>query len=178
MLARQLAETFPDRYVYLDQYNNNANWRAHYEATGREIWEQTDGRITHFLAGLGTTGTFTGTARRLKEHNPQVKVIALQPDSPLHGLEGLKHLPTARVPGIYDALLADEHLTIETETALLMKQRLATEEGLLVGPSSGANVSAALHLAKRLPAGSVLVTILCDTGERYLSEARREDHGE
>ena len=170
MLARQLAQEFPEKYAYLDQYNNDANWRAHYETTGEEIWEQTAGRVTHFIAGLGTTGSFTGITRRLKEHNPRVTAIALQPDSPLHGIEGLKHLPTARVPGIYDPSLADAQVTIETEQALLMKARLAREEGLFVGSSSGANVCAALRLARSLPTGSVVVTILCDNGERYLSE--------
>ena len=169
-LARELAQEFPEKYVYLDQYNNEANWRAHFETTGPEIWQQTDGRITHFLAGLGTTGTFTGVTRHLKKRNPLVKTIALQPDSPLHGIEGLKHLPTARVPGIYDPSLVDAHVTIDTEPALLMRARLAREEGLFVGSSSGANVCAALRLARSLPPGSVVVTILCDNGERYLSE--------
>ncbi|HYW72456.1 MAG TPA: pyridoxal-phosphate dependent enzyme, partial [Pyrinomonadaceae bacterium] len=157
-----------------DQYNNDANWRAHYETTGVEIWRQTEGRVTHFVAGLGTTGTFTGITRRLREHNPRVRTIALQPDSPLHGIEGLKHMPTAKVPGIYDPSLADEQVTVETEHALSMKDRLAKEEGLFVGPSSGANVFAALRLARSLPAGSVVVTILADNGERYISEHREE----
>ncbi len=170
-LARQLANEFPEKYVYLDQYNNEANWRAHYETTGQEMWEQTNGRVTHFLCGLGTTGTFTGIARRLKEYNPAVRAIALQPDSPLHGIEGLKHLPTAHVPGIYDSSQADEQSAVETEAALLMKHRLAREEGLFVGPSSGANVFAAIRLARTLPAGAVVVTILCDGGERYLSDS-------
>ena len=173
-LARELAAEFPDKYVYLDQYNNDANWRAHYETTGAEIWRQTEGRVSHFLAGLGTTGTFTGVSRRLREHNPRVRTIALQPDSPLHGIEGLKHMPTARVPGIYDPSLPDEQVTLETEHALRMKDRLAKEEGLFVGPSSGANVFAALRLARSLPPGSVVVTILCDHGERYISEQREE----
>ena len=170
-LARELAQEFPERYAYLDQYNNEANWRAHYETTGEEIWEHTEGRVTHFVAGLGTTGTFTGISRRLKEHNPQVMAMALQPDSPLHGIEGLKHLPTARVPGIYDPALADAQVVVATEEALQMKERLAKEEGLFVGSSSGGNVFAALRLAGSLPAGSVVVTILCDCGERYLSDA-------
>jgi len=169
-LARELAREFPDKYAYLDQYNNDANWRTHYETTGREIWAQTEGRVTHFVTGLGTTGTFTGTTRRLKEHNPRVTAVALEPDSPLHGIEGLKHLPTARVPGIYDPSLADTRFVVETEAALLMKERLAKEEGLFVGSSSGANVFAALRLARKLPPGSVVVTILCDDGARYLSE--------
>jgi cysteine synthase B len=169
-LARELAEEFPDKYVYLDQYNNEANWRAHYNTTALEIWRQTKGRTTHFLAGLGTTGSFTGIARRLKEFNSAVMGIALQPDSPLHGIEGLKHLSTARVPGIYDLSLADAHVTVTTEEALLMTQRLAKEEGLFVGPSSGANVFAALRLARLANSRCVVVTILCDNGERYLSE--------
>lgn len=169
VLARQLAEEFPNKYVYLDQYNNDANWRAHYETTGREIWEQTNGGVTHFVTGLGTTGTFTGVTRRLRDYKSSIRTIAVQPDLPLHGIEGLKHLPTAHVPGIYDASLADEQFVVDTESALLTKQRLALEEGLLVGPSSGANVFAALEVARELSPGSVIVTILCDGGERYLS---------
>ena len=169
ILARQLAERFPDKYVYLDQYNNEANWRAHYETTGNEIWEQTKGTVTHFITGLGTTGTFTGVTRRLRECNASIRAADVQPDLPLHGIEGLKHLPTAHVPGIYDASLADEQLTVDTESSLLMTQRLAKEEGLFVGPSSGANVFAAVELAQRLSPGSVVVTILCDGGEKYLS---------
>ena len=170
VLARQLAREFPDKYVYLDQYNNEANWRAHYRTTGEEIWKQTGGRVTHFIAALGTTGTFTGVVRRLKAHNPRIEAIAVQPDSPLHGIEGLKHLRTARVPGIYDKSLVDLHVTIETEDALQMKNLLAREEGLFVGASSGANVFAALRLARSLPGGSRVVTILCDNGQRYLSQ--------
>src|SRR5215831_16270897 len=170
VLARELAQEFPERYAYLDQYNNEANWRAHYETTSEEIWEQSEGCVTYFVAGLGTSGTFTGISRRLKEHNPQVMAIALQPDSPLHGIEGLKHLATARVPGIYDPALADTHVVVATEEAMEMKQRLAKEEGLFVGSSSGANVFAALRLARSVPPGSVVVTILCDGGERYLSD--------
>jgi cysteine synthase B len=173
IIARQLAEQFPDKYVYLDQYNNEANWRSHYETTGKEIWEQTEGTVTHFVTGLGTTGTFTGVTRRLREHNPGIRTIAVQPDSPLHGIEGLKHMATAHVPGIYDASLADEQLAVDTESALLMHQRLAKEEGLFVGPSSGANVLAALEVARDLPSGSVVVTILCDGGERYISQGQR-----
>ena len=169
-VAREIAAREPARYFYADQYNNEANWRAHYEGTGSEIWQQTRGRITHFVAGLGTCGTFVGGARRLKEYNPKVRVISLQPDSPLHGLEGLKHLPTAIVPGIYDPALADDGLEVATEDALDMARRLAREEGLLVGPSSGANVFAALRLARELQGNSIVVTILCDGGERYLSE--------
>jgi len=169
ILAQQLAEQFPDKYVYLDQYNNEANWRAHYETTGKEIWEQTSCTVTHFITGLGTTGTFTGVTRRLRECNASIRAIAVQPDLPLHGIEGLKHLSTAHVPGIYDASLADEHLAVDTESSLLMTQRLAKEEGLFVGSSSGANVFAAVELARELSPGSVVVTILCDGGEKYLS---------
>jgi cysteine synthase B len=163
-----VAET-PDRYFYPDQYNNDANWKAHYEGTGAEILEQTDGSVTHFVAGLGTTGTFTGVTRRLKKHDPVIQCIALQPATPLHALEGLKHMDTALVPGIYDADLADGHRTCTTEAAFAMTRRLAREEGLLVGPSAGANVATALDVAQSLEAGTV-VTILCDTGTRYLSD--------
>ena len=168
--ARELAAEEPDKYFYADQYNNPNNWRAHYETTGPEIWEQTDGRVTHFLAGLGTSGTFVGTVRRLRELNPAIKAIAMQPDSPWHGLDGLKHLSTAIVPGIYDPELINETVTVRTEDAQKMTVRLAREEGLFVGVSSGANVLAALRLARELPDGSVVVTVLCDGGERYLSE--------
>ncbi|HSS20880.1 MAG TPA: cysteine synthase family protein [Pyrinomonadaceae bacterium] len=166
-VARELFAQSPHKYFYPDQYNNPANWQAHYETTALEIWEQTRGRVTHFIAGLGTSGTFVGTTRRLKELEPSLIAISLQPDSPLHGLEGLKHMATALVPGIYDPTLADESVTVQTEEGLEMARRLAPEEGLLVGSSSGANVFAALRLAKSLPAGSVVVTILCDGGERY-----------
>jgi cysteine synthase B len=169
-MARELAEKLPNQYIYLDQYNNQANWRAHYEGTGAEIWQQTKGRITHFVAGLGTTGTFTGTSRRLKEHKPDIRCLSVQPASPLHGIEGMKHLASAIVPGIYDATLVDEELTVSTEEAQEMAQRLSREEGFLVGTSSGANVFAALRLARTLPPGSIVVTILCDSGERYFSD--------
>jgi len=168
--ARKMAAQEPDRYFYADQYNNDANWRTHYETTAVEIWEQTSGRVTHFVAGLGTSGTFVGTARGLRELKPDLKAIAVQPDSPWHGLDGLKHMPTAIVPGIYDPALMDETLLVKTEDAQRMMQRLAREEGLFVGVSSGANVLAALRLARDLPGGSVVVTVLCDGGERYLSE--------
>jgi len=167
-VARELFATEPEKYFYADQYNNPANWRAHYESTAPEIWEQTAGHISHFIAGLGTSGTFVGTSRRLKELNPAIQAISMQPDSPLHGLEGLKHMATARVPGIYDPQLADENVAVATEAGREMAGRLAREEGLLVGASSGANVFAALRLARSLPAGSVVVTILCDSGEKYL----------
>jgi cysteine synthase B len=167
-VARTLFANNPEKYFYPDQYNNPANWRAHYESTAPEIWQQTEGRITHFVAGLGTSGTFVGTSRRLKELKPTIRAISLQPDSPFHGLEGLKHMATALVPGIYDPALADENVEVSTEAGLAMAYRLAREEGLLVGTSSGANVFAALRLALSLPRGSVVVTILCDGGERYV----------
>ena len=169
-IAREMATRDGAKYFYPDQYNNDANWRAHYEGTGREIWEQTEGRVTHFVAGLGTCGTFTGVVRRLKESNPSMRAISMEPDSPIHGLEGLKHLPTSRMPGIFDPRLADETVEVATEEAQAMTRRLAREEGLFVGVSSGANVLAALSVARRLPPGSVVVTILCDGGERYFSE--------
>ncbi|HEU4769669.1 MAG TPA: cysteine synthase family protein [Pyrinomonadaceae bacterium] len=169
--ARELLASDPDKYFYTDQYNNDANWRAHYETTGPEIWAQTLGRITHFVAGLGTTGTFTGTVRRLRELNPSLGAFSVEPNSPLHGIEGLKHLQTAVVPGIFDPRLVSARLEVDTEEAQEMMRLLAVNEGLLVGPSSGANVLAALRLAQSLRAGSVVVTILCDGGERYLSES-------
>lgn len=168
LVAREMFAKEPKKYFYSDQYNNPANWRAHYESTAPEIWQQTEGRVTHFLAGLGTSGTFVGTARRLREFNPEIQTISMQPDSPLHGLEGLKHMATAIVPGIYDPTVADENVEVATEDAQEMVRRLAQEEGLLVGTSSGANVFAALRLAMSLPEGSVVVTILCDGGERYV----------
>lgn len=168
LVAREMFRNEPAKYFYPDQYNNDANWRAHYDTTALEIWEQTEGRITHFLAGLGTTGTFVGVVRRLKSLNSQLQAIAMQPDSPLHGLEGLKHLQTAMVPGIYDPALADRNIEVATDDALVMTQRLAREEGLFVGPSSGANVFAALRLARTLSKDAVVVTILCDGGEKYV----------
>ena len=168
--AKELVKKFPDKYFYADQYNNEANWRAHFDATAPEIWQQTNGRITHFVAGLGTSGTFIGTTRKLKEFNPNIRAISMQPDSPLHGLEGMKHMETAIVPGIYDANLADENVTVVTEDAQEMTRRLAKEEGLLVGISAGANVFAAIGLAKTLKKDAVIVTVLCDGGGKYLSE--------
>jgi cysteine synthase B len=169
-LAREMAAREPDKYFYPDQYNNDANWRAHYLETGPEIWKQTEGRVTHFITGLGTSGTFVGTARRLKEFSPAIRVISVQPDSPFHGLEGLKHMATALVPGIYDPSLADLAVEVATEDAQAMARRLALEEGLFVGVSAGANVFAALRLARTLPSDSIVVTILCDGGARYLSD--------
>jgi cysteine synthase B len=167
-MARELFAKEAEKYFYPDQYNNQANWLAHYESTAPEIWTQTEGRITHFITGLGTSGTFVGTTRKLKELKRNVRAISMQPDSPLHGLEGLKHMGTALVPGIYDPTLADENVEVSTEDAQQMTHRLAQEEGLLVGTSSGANVFAALLLARSLPEGSVVVTILADGGERYM----------
>lgn len=169
-LAKRLAAEQPDKYFYPDQYNNDANWRAHYHTTAQEIWTQTAGRVTHFVAGLGTSGTFIGTSRGLKERNPRVRCVSMQPDSPLHGLEGMKHMATALVPGIYDPTVADAETTVGTEAAQAMMRRLAREEGLFVGVSAGANVVAALEVARTLPAGSVVVTVLCDAGTRYMSE--------
>jgi len=168
--ARRLYAEQPDRYYYADQYNNDANWRAHYETTGVEILEQTDGRITHFVAGLGTSGTFVGTARRLRDYNSAIQVISVQPDSPLHAIEGLKHMETAIVPGIYDPTLADRDLRVSTERAHELTRRLASEEGLLVGVSSGAALAAALEVASTIREG-VIVTIFPDSGTRYLTES-------
>lgn len=168
--VRRLVREQPERYFYPDQYNNDANWRAHYDGTGLEVLEQTNGRITHFVAVLGTTGTFTGVSRRLKEFDAEIRAVAVQPDSPMHGIEGVKHMESAIVPGIYDPSLVDEDLRISSEEARAMTRRLAREEGLLVGVSSGANVSAALRVAERLREG-IVVTVLCDTGTRYLSDS-------
>jgi cysteine synthase B len=169
--ARELFRADPDRYFYADQYNNEANWRAHYDATGPEIWEQTGGRITHFVAGVGTSGLFMGTVRRLKELNPALVAVAVQPDGKHHGLAGLKHMASAIVPGIYDPSVPDAEVLVSTAEGQAMARRLALEEGLLVGPSSGASVFAALGLARTLPEGSVVVTVLFDSGARYLGES-------
>jgi cysteine synthase B len=168
--VRQLVDHNPERYFYPDQYNNDANWRAHYDTTAMEIWRQTDGQITHFVAGVGTSGTFMGVTKRLKELNPSIQCICMQPDGPLHGLEGMKHMATALVPGIYDAAIADVHTEVGTEDAHRMCLRLAREEGLLVGVSSGANMVAALRVAEQLKEG-VVVTIFCDSASKYLSES-------
>jgi S-sulfo-L-cysteine synthase (O-acetyl-L-serine-dependent) len=171
-MARDLASKHPDLYFYADQYSNDANWRAHYHGTATEIWQQTEGRVTHFVAVLGTSGTFIGTARRLKELNPLIRCISLQPDSPFHGIEGAKHMATAIVPQIYDRSLADEDLGISTEDAYVVAKRLAREEGLLVGVSSGAAVAGCLQVARHLKNGesAVFVAILPDSGDKYLSE--------
>ncbi|MBI4410851.1 MAG: pyridoxal-phosphate dependent enzyme, partial [Gemmatimonadetes bacterium] len=168
--ARRRAAAEPERYYYADQYNNPENVRAHYETTGPEIWQQTHGRVRAFIAGVGTSGTFVGVGRRLKELNPRVWLVEVQPESPLHGIEGLKHMPSALVPGIYDAGLADERVTISTEEAHETARRLARAEGLLAGASGGANVAVAARVAREHGPGDVVVTVLPDGGERYLSE--------
>jgi len=170
LIAREIFVENPAKYFYPDQYNNDANWLAHYETTANEIWEQTEGRVTHFVTGLGTSGTFVGVTRRLRELNARLRAIAVQPESPLHGLEGLKHMATALTPGIFDEKLATETLEVATEDALLMTSKLARQEGLLVGPSSGANVLAAWRVAAALREPAVVVTVLCDGGERYLND--------
>lgn len=172
-MARSLAAAEPDRYFYADQYTNPANWQAHYRTTAAEIWKQTEGRITHFLAGLGTTGTFMGTTRGLKERDPSIACISMQPDSPFHGLEGLKHLPTSLVPAIYQPELADRQVEVQTEAAYRMARKLAREEGLLVGISAAAAVVASLRLGEELwkqHKEAVIVTILPDSADKYLSE--------
>jgi cysteine synthase B len=168
--AQRIAASDPDRYFYADQYANPANWRAHYETTGPELVQQTQGRLTHFVAGLGTSGTFIGTGRRLRERLPGVRLVSVEPDSPLHALEGLKHMATSIVPPIYDATLADQHETVETEEALELTRHLALRQGLLVGPSSGAALVAARRVARDVEHG-VIVVVFPDSGERYLSES-------
>jgi len=170
--ARELYASDPEKYFYADQYSNDANWRAHYIGTANEIWQQTQGRVTHFVSMLGTSGTFVGTTRRLKELNPRVRCISLQPDSAFHGIEGAKHMESAIVPKIYDAELADENIEISTEASYKMVKRMAREEGLLVGISSGAAVVGCMEVASRLKKGqpAVIVTVLCDSGDKYLSE--------
>lgn len=171
--ARELAGNDPKRFCYLDQYSNDANWRAHYETTAPEIWRQTEGRVTHFVAGLGTSGTFVGTTRRLKELNPEIQAISMQPDSPFHGLEGLKRMATSIVPRIYDPGLADRALEVETEAAYAMAKQLAREQGLLVGISAAAAVVASVQIAREeVAAGrnAVIVTVLPDSADKYLSE--------
>jgi S-sulfo-L-cysteine synthase (O-acetyl-L-serine-dependent) len=167
--VRSMARENPELYFYGNQYDNPANWRAHYNTTAAEIFQQTAGRVTHFVAGLGTSGTFIGTTRRLKELNPAIRCISFQPDSDFHGLEGLKYMPTAIRPGIYDPHVADEDIPISTEEAYAMTRRLARQEGWLVGVSAGAAVAAALKVAGRIQRG-VIVTVLCDGGDKYLSE--------
>jgi cysteine synthase B len=168
--ARELAAAEPDKYFYADQYSNDANWRAHYYTTANEIWRQTEGRITHFVAMLGTSGTFMGAARRLKELNPKILCISLQPDSPFHGIEGAKHMPTSIVPRIYDPGFADCNLGISTEEAYGMMKRMAREEGLLVGISAGAAMAGCLRMADGAGPEAVIVTVFPDAADKYLSE--------
>jgi len=172
--AKALASSEPHKYRYLDQYNNEANWRAHFESTGPEIWEQTSGTVTHFVACLGTTGTFVGVGRYLKKMNRNVRLVGVQPDSPFHGIEGVKHLETALVPGIWDPNLADELMFVATEDAQAATRRLARTEGILVGTSSGAAFDAALRLAERIREG-VIVTVFPDAGASYLGERYWEE---
>jgi cysteine synthase B len=171
--ARELFANEPDKYFYADQYSNDENWRAHYRTTANEIWAQTEGQVTHFVAGLGTSGTFMGTTRRLRELNPKIRCISMQPDSAFNGLEGLKHMATAIVPRIYDPTLADENIDLATERAYEMCLRLARKSGLLVGVSAGGAVAAALEIAEREYAAgreAVITTVLCDSAEKYMSE--------
>jgi cysteine synthase B len=168
--AREMAAANPESFFYPDQYSNPANWRAHYETTGPEIWRDAGVAITHFVAGLGTSGTFVGVSRFLKPKLPSVRCVSVEPDGPLHGLEGLKHMESALVPAIYDPTLADDRLAMATEEAYAMCRRLVREEGIFVGPSSGANVAAALRVGMRGGGAATVVTILCDGGGRYLSE--------
>jgi cysteine synthase B len=172
--VRRLYAEDPERYFYPDQYSNPANPRAHYESTAPEIWEQTGGEITHFVAGLGTSGTFVGTASRLKEYNPEIKVISFEPESAFHGLEGMKHMESAIVPEIYDPTIADENRRIATEDAYEMVKRVARQDGVLIGVSAGAAVATALEVAREIE-GGVVVTILCDGADKYLSESFWED---
>jgi cysteine synthase B len=178
--ARELAAASPENFYYADQYSNPANWKAHYNTTAPEIWQQTGGRLTHFIAGLGTSGTFMGTTRRLKELSPAIQAISFQPDSPFHGLEGMKHMATAIVPAIYDSELADRNLEVETELAYAMVRRIAREEGLLVGISAGAAVVACLQIAREEAAAgrsATIVTVLPDSADKYLSERFWEEEG-
>jgi cysteine synthase B len=178
--ARELAGNDPDRFYYADQYSNDANWLAHYRTTGPEIWQQTAGQITHFVAGLGTSGTFMGATRRLKELNPAIQAISFQPDSPFHGLEGLKFMATSIVPAIYNPHLADRSLEVETEASYAMVKRLAREEGLLVGISAAAAVVASVRIAMEESAAgreAVIVTVLPDSADKYLSERFWEEDG-
>src|SRR5277367_4359276 len=171
--AREMSAAEPDRYYYADQYSNDENWRAHYRTTGNEIWEQTEGQVTHFVAALGTTGTFMGTTRRLKELNPKIQCVSMQPDSPFNGLEGLKHMATAIVPRIYDPELADQNIEMATERAYAMAKHMGRNLGVLVGVSAAAATAAALQVAEEEAAKgreAVIVTILCDGADKYMNE--------
>jgi S-sulfo-L-cysteine synthase (O-acetyl-L-serine-dependent) len=176
--VKEMVAADPEKYFYPDQYSNPANWQAHYRGTANEIWEQTAGRITHFVAGLGTSGTFVGTTRRLKELNPAIRCISLQPDASFHGLEGWKHMETAIVPAIYDDKLADENLEVSTEGAYKLVTRLAREEGLLASPSAAAALLGCFQVAKKIPKDqhAVIITVFADSGTKYLSERFWEEH--
>ena len=169
--ARELAAAEPRKYFYADQYSNDANWRAHYSTTGEEIWEQTEGRVTHFVAMLGTSGTFVGTSRKLKELNPDIRCISVQPDAPFHGIEGAKHMASSIVPKIYDPSVADQEIWISTEDAYAVLKRLAREEGVLAGISGAGAMAACLRIAEQAEPDAVIVTIFPDSGDRYLSES-------
>jgi len=171
--VQEIAAANPEKYFYADQYGNDNNWRAHYFGTANEIWNQTDGKVTHFIAALGTSGTFMGTTRRLRELNPKIQCISMQPDSPFNGLEGLKHMATAIVPPIYDPNLADRNIDMATERAYAMAKWLGKHQGLLIGVSAAAAVAASLEVAEGEAAAgreAVVVTILCDSADKYLSE--------
>jgi len=176
--VHEIVAADPQKYFYPDQYSNPANWQAHYHGTANEIWNQTEGRITHFVAGLGTSGTFVGTTRRLRELNPKIRCISLQPDGPFHGLEGWKHMETALVPSIYDVTLADENLEVSTEESYRLVKRLAREEGLLVSPSAAAALSGCFKVAKSIPRDqhAVIVTVFADSASKYLSERFWDEH--
>jgi len=167
--VREIYSKDPDRYFYVDQYNNPANWKAHYDTTGVEIWKQSEKKVTHFVSGIGTSGTIIGTGKRLKDFNPNVRVIAMQPDSPYHGMEGTRHLESTMVPGIFDRSVLDETVIVSTEEAWHWCKLLSRKEGMLVGISSGANFAAAMQVAKKIGTGTV-VTMFCDSGDRYLSD--------
>ena len=170
--VHEIVAADPQKYFYPDQYSNPANWQAHYHGTANEIWNQTEGRITHFVAGLGTSGTFIGTTRRLRELNPKIRCVSLQPDGPFHGLEGWKHMETALVPSIYDAALADENLEVGTEDSYKLVKRIAREEGLLVSPSAAAALAGCFKVARSIPRDqhAVIVTVFADSASKYLSE--------
>jgi len=170
LAAKAEAEALPDAYFYPDQYNNPANWKAHYAGTAEEIWRQTSGRLTHFICGMGTSGTFMGTARKLKELKSDLRAVAVQPDSPFHGIEGTKHMASTIKPSFYDPGLPDDFFEVSTDDAYAMSRRLAREEGVYAGVSSGANVAAALRLAGTLAPEAVVVTVLCDSGSRYATD--------
>jgi cysteine synthase B len=175
LTAQKEAAAHPDKYFYPNQYNNDANWKAHYAATAPEIWQATAGKVTHFIAGMGTSGTLMGTGRRLKELNAAVKIIAIQPDSPFHGIEGTKHMASTIKPGFYDETLADAVIEVSTDEAYAMTRRLVREEGVFAGISAGANVAGALKLSRTLPPESLVVTVLGDGGGRYLSDTFWEE---